>query len=298
LNTQYVTHANRISRAEKLSQLVGQEASDEEAEKKAAASNKIQNLSTIGSSTAKRRNMDPSLRSFLVTRNAEIEKGIGLDVSAMRKQLKMTEQQEVEEEDEGKLDFFISEMSLSKFYWDVGIIVLAIFNTITIPVAVAFEPEWASSDVYMGFDLLFNFIYMLDIVVNFRTTFYVDGIEQRDCGSIASRYVAGNFAIDLLSSIPYGQLTAGNDSAQFLKLIAILKAVRVSRIRTLVNKMSIDEESKASLKIIYLIFQIFLAMHIVGSMWYYLVSIDMIWIPPLDFIYAGSETVYAFWDFD
>jgi hypothetical protein len=83
----------------------------------------------------------------------------------------------VEEEDDGRFDFFISEMSIIKFYWDVGIIVLAIFNTITIPVAVAFEPEWASSSAYMGFDLLFNFIYMLDIVVNFRTTFYVDGIE-------------------------------------------------------------------------------------------------------------------------
>ena len=55
----------------------------------------------------------------------------------------------------------------------------------------------------------------------------------------------GNFTIDLLSSLPYGLLTAGNESASFLKLIAILKAVRVSRIRTLINKMSIDEESKA-----------------------------------------------------
>ena len=101
----------------------------------------------------------------------------------------------------------------------------------------------------------------------------------------------GNFTIDLLSSLPYGLLTAGNESASFLKLIAILKAVRVSRIRTLINKMSIDEESKASLKIIYLIFQLFLLMHIVGAMWYYLVSIDQNWIPPLDFIYAGMPEV-------
>ena len=36
-------------------------------------------------------------------------------------------------------------------------------------------------------------------------------------------------------------------------------------------------------------------MHIVGSMWYYLVSIDKMWIPPLDFMYAGSEGVYGFW---
>ena len=36
-------------------------------------------------------------------------------------------------------------------------------------------------------------------------------------------------------------------------------------------------------------------MHIVGSMWYYLVSIDQNWIPPLDFIYAGMPEVYSFW---
>jgi hypothetical protein len=91
LNIKYVTYSNRISRAEKLSELVGEEASDEEAERKKAASNKIQNLSTIGPSTTRSKKMDPTLRAFLVKRNSEIEKTMGLDVQAMRKKLNMSE---------------------------------------------------------------------------------------------------------------------------------------------------------------------------------------------------------------
>jgi hypothetical protein len=71
---------------------VGDDAIDEEAERKAAASNKIQNLSTIGPSTTKSRKLDPLTKAFLVKRNAEIEKTMGLDVQAMRKKLNMTEQ--------------------------------------------------------------------------------------------------------------------------------------------------------------------------------------------------------------
>jgi hypothetical protein len=67
-------------------------------------------------------------------------------------------------------------MSAAKFYWDVLIIVLAIYNTVTIPIAVCFEPEWAKSSAYIGVDLLFNIIYIFDIAVNFRTTYYVEGI--------------------------------------------------------------------------------------------------------------------------
>jgi hypothetical protein len=36
--------------------------------------------------------MDPLTKAFLVKRNAEIEKTMGLDVQAMRKKLNMTEQ--------------------------------------------------------------------------------------------------------------------------------------------------------------------------------------------------------------
>lgn len=37
-------------------------------------------------------------------------------------------------------------------------------------------------------------------------------------------------------------------------------------------------------------------MHILGCFWYYVISQDKVWIPPLDFIWAGMQMVYRFWD--
>ena len=36
-------------------------------------------------------------------------------------------------------------------------------------------------------------------------------------------------------------------------------------------------------------------MHIIGSVWYLITSVDKVWIPPKDFIYAGQADIYRFW---
>lgn len=37
-------------------------------------------------------------------------------------------------------------------------------------------------------------------------------------------------------------------------------------------------------------------MHILGCFWFSIVSIEKVWIPPLDFIWAGQAKIYVFWD--
>lgn len=37
-------------------------------------------------------------------------------------------------------------------------------------------------------------------------------------------------------------------------------------------------------------------MHIVGCFWFYIVSIEKVWIPTIDFIWAGQRRIYQFWD--
>ena len=92
LNTKYVNYHNRITRAEKLVSLMNiDEEENDEAKLKAAASNKIQNLSTINTSSNKRKKLNPILKSFVQRRNAEIEKQLSINVKEMRKTLKMTD---------------------------------------------------------------------------------------------------------------------------------------------------------------------------------------------------------------
>lgn len=64
----------------------------------------------------------------------------------------------------------------------------------------------------------------------------------------------------------------------------------------MVNKLSFDETTKAYIKIIKLIFYLFLGMHILGCFWYFIVNLDKVWLPALDFIWASMSMVYRFWD--
>ena len=45
-----------------------------------------------------------------------------------------------------------------------------------------------------------------------------------------------------------------------------------------------------------LIFYLFLGMHIIGCFWYFVVAQAKVWMPALDFIWAGMSMIYRFWD--
>lgn len=52
---------------------------------------------------------------------------------------------------------------------------------------------------------LIDFVFLLDIVVNFRTTFYDSetGDEVYDVKRTSRMYLRGRFTVDLLSTIPF-----------------------------------------------------------------------------------------------
>lgn len=143
-------------------------------------------------------------------------------------------------------------------------------------------------------------VFILDIYFQMNTTYYdSDGEEIFNKTKIRAHYARGLFAIDLVSSLPFGEM--GPDFAS-LRALTILKVVRVLRLTTVINKMDSDEEDKSLLRLLYIVFKLVLAMHLVGSFWYGGVSDiwgDKYWIPPLDFVYAGIyPTIYRSWSED
>ena len=75
---------------------------------------------------------------------------------------------------------------------------------------------------------------------------------------------------------------------KFLRLVEILKVTRVLRIEKFISYLNVSEEVKTTLNLIKLtIFQL-LYIHIVGCIWWYIVSADNSWIPPLD--YQNNKT--------
>jgi hypothetical protein len=96
-----------------------------------------------------------------------------------------------------------------RFYWDVLIMLLAIFNCLTVPVQFAFKPDIFQSDGFKIINWTITGIFVLDLLVNMRTT-YIDGREGEEIGDsklMAIHYLSsGSFLLDLLSTIPFPDL--------------------------------------------------------------------------------------------
>lgn len=96
---------------------------------------------------------------------------------------------------------FVNEQNFNKRYiikfnnpyriiWDLLIIILACFNCITIPLEIAFKPEFRLTPSYGFLDYFVDIIFLVDIFINFRTTVLNKyGEEIEDPKKIARSYV-------------------------------------------------------------------------------------------------------------
>ena len=96
--------------------------------------------------------------------------------------------------------------------WDLFIIALALWNCIWIPFEVAFKPP-KSNQMFVA-DRIIDILFVVDIVVNFMTT-YVNpktNTDVTDSKRIVKNYVfGGRFWIDLLASIPFDLLIVSEE---------------------------------------------------------------------------------------
>ena len=61
--------------------------------------------------------------------------------------------------------------------------------------------------------------------------------------------------------------------------------------------LNLKQDIKASIKLIKLIFFLLMYVHFIACIWYYLISVNKEWIPPLDFVW-GWDKKGAFFDQD
>lgn len=88
--------------------------------------------------------------------------------------------------------------------WDIFVMALALWNCLSIPFDVAFEPEIPKE--YEIFEYFVDTCFIIDIFVAFRTTFINEktGFEVVEGHLIAWNYIiSGRFFIDLAASIPF-----------------------------------------------------------------------------------------------
>ncbi|XP_063883932.1 potassium/sodium hyperpolarization-activated cyclic nucleotide-gated channel 2-like [Scylla paramamosain] len=132
-----------------------------------------------------------------------------------------------------------------RFYWDLCMLFLLVANLIILPVAISFFNDDLSTR-WIAFNCLSDTIFLIDIVVNFRT-----GIMQQDNSEqvildpklIAKHYLKTWFFLDLISSVPLDYIflifNQYRDKEDFSESFQILHAGRALRILRLAKLLSL-----------------------------------------------------------
>ena len=59
--------------------------------------------------------------------------------------------------------------------------------------------------------------------------------------------------------------------------------------------LNVKQDTKASIKLVKLVFFLLMYIHFIGCIWFYFIKVDKEWIPPLDYIW-GWERQGEFFD--
>ena len=128
----------------------------------------------------------------------------------------------------------INDMDKYKLVWDMFILLLAVLTSF----AVGFElviTELNKSTLYRTISFTGDFLFLIDILVQFRTTYFsVEGEEVREWRKIAKRYIKGMFFIDLIATIPWSVV-----DQDLLKLLKIFKVTRITRFTKVIQKLEL-----------------------------------------------------------
>lgn len=145
---------------------------------------------------------------------------------------------------------------------------IAIYDSFHIPFIIGFQTLYSEQEEYEINDALIILIYLLDILISFRTTYIesISGVEVFEFRKIAIDYLKSyRFYLDLLAFIPFNKIFWGTTTyiqRQFIASIRMLKIYRLQRFTTLIQKLNVSRASKAVLKILFLIYFLMLFIHI------------------------------------
>jgi len=189
--------------------------------------------------------------------------------------------------------YFLEQHGHFRMRWDLFIIALVVYNCIELPLSLAFEYE---STVQSVFYYLIDLCFLLDIVLNFRTSFTnpKTGIEEFDKRLVARNYVTHwRFWTDIISIIPFELIVDifTDSSNKTLEVFALLKLIRLLRLGRIISYLKVRQDAKVGLRIAQLLCMVLLLVHWVACLWYMLIRDEGDWIPPKD-LDSGTTEFY------
>lgn len=142
--------------------------------------------------------------------------------------------------------------------------------------AVTFDPEILDNSYIFYFNSVIDFLFFVDICVNFRTTFpnKKTGEEIKDGKLVALNYLKTWFPVDAFATIPFDDafsLFLSSNSKE-LKTIGMIKLVRVLRLTRIVKFLELADDTVSQIKVGVNIFFIMVFLHCFTCFFYYMVK--------------------------
>ncbi|NXX19272.1 KCNH2 protein, partial [Podargus strigoides] len=171
-----------------------------------------------------------------------------------------------------------------KAVWDWLILLLVIYTAIFTPYSAAFllNAQEEARRHHCGYscsplnvvDLIVDIMFIIDILINFRTT-YVNSNEEvvSHPAKIAIHYFKGWFLIDMVAAIPFDLLIFGSGSEETTTLIGLLKTARLLRLVRVARKL--DRYSEYGAAVLFLLMCTFaLIAHWLACIWYAIGNVE------------------------
>ncbi|NXA54802.1 KCNH6 protein, partial [Nothocercus julius] len=172
-----------------------------------------------------------------------------------------------------------------KAVWDWLILLLVIYTAVFTPYSAAFllneeqveEKRWDcgySCDPLNIIDLIVDIMFIVDIVINFRTTYVnINDEVVSHPGKIAIHYFKGWFLIDMVAAIPFDLLIFRSGSDETTTLIGLLKTARLLRLVRVARKL--DRYSEYGAAVLFLLMCTFaLIAHWLACIWYAIGNVE------------------------
>ncbi|KAJ1351738.1 hypothetical protein KIN20_007871 [Parelaphostrongylus tenuis] len=170
-----------------------------------------------------------------------------------------------------------------KAVWDWIILLLVIYTAVFTPYVAAFllrELQDTSrkarfSEPLEIVDLIVDIMFIVDIIINFRTTYVNENDEVvSHPGKIAIHYFKGWFIIDMIAAVPFDLLLVNTNSDETTTLIGLLKTARLLRLVRVARKL--DRYSEYGAAVLLLLMATFaLIAHWLACIWYAIGSAEL-----------------------
>ena len=143
-------------------------------------------------------------------------------------------------------------MNPFKIKWDLLIIILAVYNCVFLPIEISIMPFMKNNSYFQIANNVIDVIFLLDLIINFRTTFVnsMTGDEIFCSSAIAVNYLSGKFLVDLISTIPFDIIlklffkNIDEENSDKFIVLSCLKLIRILRLTRIIDFMKTSDELK------------------------------------------------------